>query len=100
MNNTKTTAEIKALIKDWEEDPCWDLEDTEGFEAHVVELRKHRIEKSKEWRLENKASDYDQCARWGCSPQLLEVIQKQRGDIDRLETQIEALRIEISNITR
>lgn len=39
----KTKQEIKALFREWCDDPCWDLEDTVGFEAHYKELKKMRL---------------------------------------------------------
>lgn len=38
----KTRAEIEALKFQWTEDPCWDLEETDGFENHREELREYR----------------------------------------------------------
>lgn len=40
----KTRAEIDALKASWREDPSWDLEETEGFEAHKAELLRYRVE--------------------------------------------------------
>lgn len=46
----KTQAELKALKDNWLSDPCWDIEDTEGFEEHKEELLKFRKEKEEsEW---------------------------------------------------
>lgn len=39
---TKTPEQIQALKDNWIKDPCWDIEDTEGFEAHHDELLKWR----------------------------------------------------------
>ena len=33
-------------------DPCWDIEDTEGFEDHVEELLNFRRKSEAEWELE------------------------------------------------
>jgi len=30
----KTVEEIDALKRNWYDDPCWDIYDTEGFEDH------------------------------------------------------------------
>lgn len=38
MPTVRTPAEIDALKFNWASDPCWDIEDTEGFEAHHDEL--------------------------------------------------------------
>lgn len=40
-------AEIDQLKANWRSDPCWDIEDTEGFEEHREEL--------KVWRLQHLA---------------------------------------------
>lgn len=39
----KSRAEIEALKENWLSDPCWDIEDTEGFEAHYGELYAFRL---------------------------------------------------------
>lgn len=41
---TKTAEEIQALKDNWRKDPCWDIEDTEGFEDHKDELLAYRLE--------------------------------------------------------
>lgn len=40
---------------DWKQDPCWDIEDTEGFEAHYDELKAFSLEMRAIWKRE-----YDQ----------------------------------------
>lgn len=40
--NTKSIQEIEQLKADWRRDPCWDIEETEGFEAHRDELLQYR----------------------------------------------------------
>lgn len=40
----RTQEDIEKLKENWKKDPCWDIEDTEGFEDHVEELRNYRIE--------------------------------------------------------
>lgn len=40
----KTRAEIDTLKLSWREDPTWDIEETEGFEAHKAELLRYRVE--------------------------------------------------------
>lgn len=46
----KTREEIEALKRNWAEDSCWDLEDTEGFEDHREELTAFRLQKEVEWK--------------------------------------------------
>src|SRR6185436_19521180 len=45
----KTREEIEKLKKDWASDPIWDLEDTEGFEAHRDELKEFSDFKNRHW---------------------------------------------------
>lgn len=45
----RTAAELENLQAQWEADPCWDIEETEGFEAHYDELFDYRKQKSAEW---------------------------------------------------
>lgn len=40
----KTEAEIEDLKRQWKADGTWDIEDTEGFEAHKTELYIWRLE--------------------------------------------------------
>ena len=54
-NQIKTPSEIAALKMDWKQDPCWDIEDTEGFEAHYDELKAFSLEMRAIWKRE-----YDQ----------------------------------------
>jgi hypothetical protein len=46
----KTRAKIDKLILDWREDPCWELEETEGFEDHKDELLAIRMKCEAEWK--------------------------------------------------
>ncbi len=39
------------MKQSWVEDPCWDLENTEGFEEHKEELKAFRLENEIEWQL-------------------------------------------------
>lgn len=45
----RTAAELEDLKAQWEADPCWDIEETEGFEAHYDELFAYRKQKIAEW---------------------------------------------------
>lgn len=57
----KTKAELDVLKAQWTADPCWDIEDTEGFEDHKDVLKSFRFIKEVEWenqrvqRLQSKA---------------------------------------------
>lgn len=55
-----TREEINDLKHGWKEDPCWDLEFTEGFEAHAAELRTFRlaVEGEKNARHQKKIDEF------------------------------------------
>lgn len=59
----KTQEEIDALKASWRKDPCWDIEDSDGFEEHKEELIAYRLEVEAE--AERKAKERKvQRAKW------------------------------------
>jgi hypothetical protein len=68
----KTREEIEALKENWRADPCWDIEDTEGFEEHHDELLAYRHEVQAEWQREREAS----------KQQRVEKVKKETGITD------------------
>lgn len=46
----KTRKDVEKLKFQWEKDPCWDLEYTEGFEEYEGELRAFSDQKKAEWK--------------------------------------------------
>lgn len=82
----KTADEITNLKCLWLDDPHWDIENTEGFEAHRDELREYRriVEAEREWeqrkRLDAKAGNL------GCPGNL-----KLAAYVDRLESRLDKL---------
>jgi hypothetical protein len=68
---SKTRDEIETLKTQWAADPTWDIEDTEGFEAHRFELRRFRIETDAALaieagaRIEAKRNRRRRCQFWG-----------------------------------
>lgn len=39
----RTREEVEALKANWLKDPCWDIEDTDGFKEYAVELAGFRV---------------------------------------------------------
>lgn len=58
----KTRSEIEALKANWLSDPCWDIETTEGFEAHHDELLAFRKQTEaphiQRWQQENTFAEF------------------------------------------
>ena len=83
----KTISEIEELKSQWESDPCWDIEDTEGFEEHEEELRAYRKQKEAEWHQQAIQEVKDKAAELGCpgNLQLAEYVMKLERRIEKLE---------------
>jgi polyhydroxyalkanoate synthesis regulator phasin len=83
----KTPEELDELKRNWEEDPCWDLEDTEGFEDHYLELLRHRQwrETQIEYRLKREFREF--ADKIGCrdNHKLAKYLEQLEQRIERLE---------------
>lgn len=55
----KTAADLETLKAQWLQDPAWDIEDTEGFEAFRDELREFHVRMNEVWSLKNAIKDID-----------------------------------------
>lgn len=53
----KNPEEIEDLKTNWKNDPCWDIEETEGFEAHKDELLVWRLEYENERQVVRENRD-------------------------------------------
>jgi len=73
MTEKRTPEEIDQLKSNWAHDPCWDIEDTEGFEAHYEEL--------KAWRIDHE--EKDAIARQVRDDMRFEGVMKNTGVSDR-----------------
>jgi hypothetical protein len=62
----KTKKQIDNLKAQWEADPCWDIEDTEGFEDHRNDLVKYRKETENRWDYERIMRIEAQAFRLDC----------------------------------
>ena len=78
-------------MSDWLGDPCWDIEETEGFEAHRDELIAFRETAEAKWKSAREeeflAARADVSVRCGC-PDNLELatyLLRLEERIDRLE---------------
>lgn len=50
----RSKEDIDALKKNWENDSCWDIWNTEGFEAHIDELKAYQQEMEALWAKQRK----------------------------------------------
>ena len=51
----KTSEQVQDLMQQWYADPSWDIEKTEGFEAHADELKRFRRSCEREWQQARRA---------------------------------------------
>ena len=61
----KTREEVENLKADWESDPCYEIEDTEGFEEYREELKLFSQEKEKHWEEHRKFDTHVKSVRYG-----------------------------------
>jgi len=81
-----TDEEIIKLKNNWMNDPCWDIEETEGFEDHRDELYRFRLKKENEWENKRNEELHRKAAKYGCDENL-----KLAGYIQFLENRINKL---------
>lgn len=90
-----TPDEIEALKRNWLSDPCWDIEETDGFEAHKPELLAFRLKAESVWRARRVRELSDRAAALGVpgNTALVEFIERLENKIFRLQEVVEALEI-------
>lgn len=92
----RTQEEINNLKDNWLDDPCWDIEDTEGFEDHKEELRAWRERIGAKNAEENRIRIQNKANRLQCSFALAEYVDKLECQIDNLLDRIGELEYKTS----
>lgn len=77
-----TTNEIESLKKNWRYDPCWDIEDTEGFAEHKEELRAYRLEVERQWQEVEDKRINERAEILKCSVELVRYLENLERRID------------------
>lgn len=83
--NMKTAQEIQNLKDNWTSDPCWDIEDTTGFEAHRNELRDWRINLEEQQAIKEHNRLTVKAKELMCSLELARYIEQLERRLSRLE---------------
>lgn len=86
----KTRDEVEELKKNWSSDPCWDIEDAEGFEDHRAELVGFRRAKTADWERERICKSLTAATRWGVTENGIDR-EVFGGELLRLERKISLL---------
>lgn len=89
----RSDQEIFVLKGQWEDDPCWDIEDTEGFEAHREELLSYRKEREARWEQAYKARLEKRAESLGCpgNLDLAEYVEHLESRIKRITDRLEKI---------
>lgn len=81
-----TQEQIEQLKANWKSDPCWDIQDTEGFEEHRQELVDFATAVHNEWKRMEDERKAAKCEKLGgISTELLDYIEFLEFKINRLE---------------
>lgn len=83
--------EINNLKGNWTDDPCWDIEETEGFEPFKDELLEYSKKMKVIWKnkREKKEKELDQKANELDLEGLYRLILRQRKEIENLQNRID-----------
>lgn len=81
----KTKQELDDLKANWKGDPCWEIEDTEGFEEHRVELLAWRQEYERKWYEQQAKERQEKADKLGCSVEMVETLELLEFRIGQLE---------------
>ena len=84
-----TQGEIATLKAQWNGDPCWDIEYTEGFEEHEEELREYREQMEETWKKKRQAKIQAKATELSCSRALAEYILHLEYELDKIRASIE-----------
>jgi hypothetical protein len=87
----KTKVEIDNLKAGWKSDPCWDIEDTEGFEEHKTELAEWRAHFEAEWQIREDNRIAARAKLLECSPALVRYLENLERRIDEKAIRLDAL---------
>ena len=95
MSNKQMTAEeLQALKDNWRLDPCWDIEDTEGFEYHYDELKEYRLSCEAEWNRMREAKEIKEASEMGIqtNPLLYKYLKGVEFEISELKEELAKLK--------
>lgn len=87
----RSRQEIEYLKGQWEADPCWDLEETEGFELHREELAEFARQKGEERRAREQDRLEARAIELGIpgNAALVTHLERLESQIDRLEERLD-----------
>jgi hypothetical protein len=84
----KTRDEVEDLKRQWEVDPSWDIEDTEGFDEYTHELLLYQLQKQREWDVAAWDRQHRRTQELECSMALVQYIEVLEYRLDQLEQRL------------
>ena len=96
---TKTLQDIERLKKDWFDDPCWDIENTDGFEEYASELKEYRLYCEDVWltKRRNELEKKADLLGFPGNPFIAKYIERLEDRITSLEEIVENIRYKDGN---
>ena len=93
VSTQKPHGEVEKLKAAWLRDPCWDIEETEGFEAHREDLLAFRLEREAHRRQQQDDANHLKAVELGCpdNVQLGAYVRRLEHRLQTLETQVKDL---------
>lgn len=82
---------VAQLKQNWFRDPCWDIEETEGFEMYHAKLLAYRLQCEAEWASKRLAAMLRKADELGCPGNV--VLARY---VDRLEARIHNLELKFN----
>lgn len=90
----KTREEVQWLKAQWLEDPCWDIEETEGYADYYDELSAFRQRQESKWKRLEEIRIRDKAVRLGIPGKLrlAQYVEDLEDRIEKLTWQVEILK--------
>lgn len=89
----KTANEVADLKQQWLNDPAWDIETTEGFEAHAEELLTFRLHHEQRWQKRRNDALLEKAEQIGCPGNIALALK-----VESLELSIKSLQRKIEEL--
>jgi hypothetical protein len=90
QHGTVGPVQIQALKENWRGDPCWDIEDTEGFEPFRDELKAWRLEYERAEQERTRREEAERAGSMGLEPDspLYLYLRELEQKVERMSSQL------------
>ena len=91
VDTQRTQEEIESLKRNWINDPCYDLEDVDGFESVKDELYLWRVEYEQAQNKLEIDRIRKRAGEWGVSLGMVDYIEKLESRLKTTEKKLQAI---------